>query len=133
MQRILLIGSPGSGKSTLARALGRRFGLPVTHLDRLWWQPGWVELGAGKFRPLVEEAVAKDKWVIDGNYSATWDIRMPRGHDHLDGHAAPRLHVARVPPRRAELRQDAQRRGAGLPGTLRCRIFPLCLEFQGVA
>ena len=78
MQRILLIGSPGAGKSTLARALGARFNLPVTHLDRLWWQPGWVELGHEKFRPLVEEAVAKDKWVIDGNYSATWDLRMPR-------------------------------------------------------
>lgn len=78
MRRILLIGSPGSGKSTLARVLGRRFHLPVTHLDRLWWQPGWVELGAEKFRPLVAEIVAQDKWVIDGNYSNTWDLRMPR-------------------------------------------------------
>lgn len=78
MRRILLIGSPGSGKSTLARALGARFHLPVTHLDRLWWQPGWVELGAEKFRPLVAEIVARDKWVIDGNYSNTWDLRMPR-------------------------------------------------------
>lgn len=78
MRRILLIGSPGSGKSTLARALGARFNLPVTHLDRLWWQPGWVELGAEKFRPLVEELVAAEKWVIDGNYSNTWDLRMPR-------------------------------------------------------
>ena len=78
MQRILLIGSPGSGKSTLARVLGARFHLPVTHLDRLWWQPGWVELGPEKFRPLVEDAVAKERWVIDGNYSNTWDIRMPR-------------------------------------------------------
>ena len=78
MRRILLIGSPGSGKSTLARALGARFHLPVTHLDRLWWRPGWVELGAEKFRPLVAEIVARDKWVIDGNYSNTWDLRMPR-------------------------------------------------------
>ena len=78
MQRILVIGCPGGGKSTLARALGAKLALPVTHLDSIWWQPGWVEMGAEKFRPLVEAVAAKDRWVIDGNYSNTFDIRMPR-------------------------------------------------------
>jgi len=43
MSRIAVIGSPGAGKSTLARKLGQALGLEVHHLDRLYWQPGWVE------------------------------------------------------------------------------------------
>ena len=43
MERILVIGCPGAGKSTLSRQLGEKLGLPVIHLDRLFWKPGWVE------------------------------------------------------------------------------------------
>ncbi len=78
MNRILIIGCSGGGKSTLARAIGVKLALPVFHLDKLWWQPGWVELGHEIFRPLVRNLVAEERWVIDGNYSDTWDIRMPR-------------------------------------------------------
>jgi adenylate kinase family enzyme len=43
MKRILIIGCGGAGKSTLARQLGDKLGLPVVHLDKLFWHPGWVE------------------------------------------------------------------------------------------
>ncbi len=36
--RILILGCPGSGKSTLARALAARTGLPLVHLDTVWWR-----------------------------------------------------------------------------------------------
>ena len=41
MERILIIGCGGAGKSTLARRLGEKTGLPVVHLDKLYWRPGW--------------------------------------------------------------------------------------------
>jgi adenylate kinase family enzyme len=78
MQRILLIGCSGGGKSTLARRLGEKLGLPVIHLDVLFWKPGWVESSYEEFRPRVEAAVAGERWIIDGNFSRTFDIRMPR-------------------------------------------------------
>ncbi|MEQ8267199.1 MAG: topology modulation protein [Parvibaculum sp.] len=78
MQRILIIGCSGGGKSTLARALGRRFGLPVVHLDVLFWKPGWVESPYEEFRPKVAAAVAEERWVIDGNFGRTFDLRLPR-------------------------------------------------------
>jgi adenylate kinase family enzyme len=43
MQRVAIIGSRGAGKSTLARKLGGILGLPVIHLDKEYWQPGWTE------------------------------------------------------------------------------------------
>lgn len=78
MQRILIIGCSGGGKSTLTRQLAQKLTLPVTHLDVLWWKPGWVESSREEFRPKVAAAVAEDRWIIDGNFSHTFDIRMPR-------------------------------------------------------
>lgn len=79
MQRIVILGNAGSGKSTLARALGQRLDLPVVHLDKLFWEPGWTEPDAGQFRSRVRDAVAGDTWVCEGNYARrTFDLRLPR-------------------------------------------------------
>ena len=40
--RILVVGCGGAGKSTLSRRMGELFGIPVVHLDKLWWKEGWV-------------------------------------------------------------------------------------------
>ena len=37
MQKVMVIGCPGSGKSTFSRALSQITGLPLTHLDMLYW------------------------------------------------------------------------------------------------
>lgn len=58
MERILIIGSPGAGKSTLSRELARRTGLPVHHLDRLYWNPGWVETDKQAWQDEVSRLVA---------------------------------------------------------------------------
>ena len=39
MKRVMIIGDGGSGKSTLARLLGAQTGLPVHHLDQVFWMP----------------------------------------------------------------------------------------------
>tara|TARA_R110002110_G_scaffold374877_1_gene584674 strand:+ start:41 stop:550 length:510 start_codon:yes stop_codon:yes gene_type:complete len=78
MNRILIIGCSGGGKSTLSRTLSARLALPVTHLDVLWWKPGWVDSTYDEFRPKVAAVAATDRWIIDGNFSQTFDIRMPR-------------------------------------------------------
>lgn len=79
MQRVVILGNGGSGKSTFARALGKRLGLPVVHLDQLFWEPGWVEPDAEQFRTRVSRAIAADSWVCEGNYARrTFDLRLPR-------------------------------------------------------
>ena len=78
MERIIIIGCGGAGKSTLARKLGEVLDLPVVHLDKLFWKPGWVETSHEEFDALLAQELAKDKWIMDGNFNRTMPERMKR-------------------------------------------------------
>jgi adenylate kinase family enzyme len=79
LRRIVITGCSGSGKSTLARQLGQRLGLPVVHLDVLFWCPGWKERDTADFRTRVTQAHAGNAWISEGNYiTKTFDLRLPR-------------------------------------------------------
>ena len=78
MRRVLVIGSPGAGKSTLSHALARRTGLPLHHLDRMFWLPGWVERDRDEGRAELARVLAQDCWIIDGNYGSTLPLRIAR-------------------------------------------------------
>ena len=78
MERILIIGCSGSGKSTLARALGQKLGLPVIHLDQLWWKENWQNVTMEEFDSRLAMALNMDRWIIDGNYSRTMERRLER-------------------------------------------------------
>lgn len=77
MERVAIVGSGGAGKSTWARALADRTGLPLTHLDRHFWRPGWEEMPRDEWRAFQQELVAEPRWILDGNYGGTMDIRLP--------------------------------------------------------
>jgi adenylate kinase family enzyme len=78
MERVVILGCSGSGKSTLARRLGEMTGLPVVHLDALFWEPGWKESEPAIFRQRVAEALGGGRWITDGIYSSkTFDLRLP--------------------------------------------------------
>ena len=76
MRRVLVIGSGGSGKSTFAQRLGARTGLPVIHLDARYWRAGWEPTPPDEWQDVVRELVARDAWVMDGNYGGTLDGRL---------------------------------------------------------
>lgn len=78
MRRVVVAGPGGAGKSTLAQVLGARLGLPVVHLDRHFWKPGWAPTPEPQWRRIQERLFAGDRWVADGNYSATIDVRLRR-------------------------------------------------------
>lgn len=79
MERIMIIGSGGSGKTTLARQLGDKTGLPVVHLDQIFWSPGnWKHLEREEFDALLEEELEKPRWILDGNYNRTLEPRLER-------------------------------------------------------
>ena len=74
----MIIGCGGSGKSTLARQLGEKTGLPVVHLDKLFWRPGWVNITREEFDVVHNAAIEEKKWILDGNFDRTMEPRIRR-------------------------------------------------------
>lgn len=77
MRRIVVLGNSGAGKSTLARGLANRLGSTHIELDALHWEPNWTAALTEVFRDRVARAVAAERWVLDGNYSAVRDLVWP--------------------------------------------------------
>ncbi|HEY1812855.1 MAG TPA: hypothetical protein VGG74_10945 [Kofleriaceae bacterium] len=78
MQRVVIVGPGGAGKSWLATKLAAVTGLPVVHLDREYWRPGWVEPPKPEWKAKLQTLVASERWIMDGNYGGTLGIRMER-------------------------------------------------------
>ena len=74
--RIIVLGCPGSGKSTFARALAARTGLPLIHLDSVWWRADGSHISRDEFDRALAELLAGEKWIIDGDYSRTYEVRL---------------------------------------------------------
>ena len=113
-KKILVLGNGGAGKSTFAADMGRRFSLPVVHLDKLWWLPGWVNRSTEEFDSLLFSELAKPAWVMDGNYHRTLRARLAAAERRLS--RCPRRGVPRkrVRPRKGVCGQNAPRYGGGL-------------------
>ncbi|WP_199561999.1 hypothetical protein [Micromonospora deserti] len=68
----------GRRQETLAREVAHRLDLPLIHLDRHFWQPGWVPTDEARWRATVAGLAARPAWVMDGNYGGSLDLRLPR-------------------------------------------------------
>lgn len=80
MERILIIGCGGSGKSTLARQLSEKLNMPVIHLDKIWWRPGWEHISRDEFTEIITAEMQKPQWIMDGNFNHTLPMRL----EHCD-------------------------------------------------
>lgn len=76
MKKIAIIGSGGSGKSTFSTRLGKELNLPVHHLDKYYWKPGWSKTPNDQWEKLLIDLCEGERWIIDGNYQSTLDIRL---------------------------------------------------------
>ena len=75
-KRVAVIGCPGGGKSTFSRALRDRVGLPLYHLDAIYWKEDRTTLPKEEFRAIQRQIIEKDEWIIDGNYGSTVEWRI---------------------------------------------------------
>lgn len=109
MNRVLVMASSsGAGKSTFARRLGEQFGLPVYHLDVLFWKPGWVESSTDEFAAAQLEVVKKPTWIIEGNYTDTYPLRQARADTLIYLDVSLGLSLWRVVARRVRYRQKTR-------------------------
>ncbi len=76
MKKILVIGCPGSGKSVFSRRLSKILGIPVYHLDTIYWKPDITEVPRKVFDERITEIMNRDEWIMDGNYGRTLSYRL---------------------------------------------------------
>ena len=76
--RVLVAGCPGAGKSTFARRLCNRLDLPLVYLDMIWHKPDGTHVTHEEFDRRLDTELARDRWVIDGNYLRTLERRLAR-------------------------------------------------------
>jgi adenylate kinase family enzyme len=80
MERVVILGPGGAGKSELATGISQRTGLPVVHLDVLFWRPGWTPAPPEEALRDLADAIAQERWILDGNFldAGRGDARFER-------------------------------------------------------
>jgi len=96
MKRVMIAGGPGSGKSMLAAALGEKTGLPVFHMDKIHYRPGWVERSKADKDQLTHEIHIQDRWIFEGGHSSTFAERIARADTFIWLDVPVGLRIARV-------------------------------------
>lgn len=76
MNKVIVIGCPGSGKSVFSRRLNELTGLPLFHLDLLRWRKDRTFRSRDELIEKIEEIGKSEKWIMDGNYGSTMELRM---------------------------------------------------------
>jgi adenylate kinase family enzyme len=75
--KFIIIGSPGAGKSVLTRRINEFLGYPVMHLDKVYHTGSKTHITRDELIKKVNDfANTHDKWIIDGNYISSLDMRI---------------------------------------------------------
>ena len=78
MKKIIVIGCPGGGKSFFSRRLHEKTGIPLYHLDMMYWNSDKTVVERDAFLSRLAQVLGTDEWIIDGNYSSTLDMRIEK-------------------------------------------------------
>lgn len=76
--RINVIGTSGSGKTTFGRQLAEILEIPFIEMDALFWGPNWSFPEDNQLFAKLENVLASESWVLDGNYTRTLEVKWNR-------------------------------------------------------
>lgn len=106
MKRIMVIGCPGSGKSTFSRALHKRTGIPLFHLDMMYWNADRTTVEKSVFRERLSGTIQLSEWIIDGNYGSTIELRLQACDTVIFLDYPPEVCLGGIMERRGKARTD---------------------------
>lgn len=76
MKKIIIIGSPGAGKSVFSKKLSEITKIPLYHIDMLYYNADGTHISREELKEKFEEIFNEEKWIIDGNYQKTIEMRL---------------------------------------------------------
>ena len=66
IKKIAVVGISASGKSVFGRELEEHTGLPLFHMDNLFWRGKWESIPESEYLKEEQKLICKDKWIIEG-------------------------------------------------------------------
>ncbi len=63
-------------KEHLFYTLTKKTKLPLFHLDNIWWKEDKTHITREEFDKELNKICSENKWIIDGNYSRTLEMRI---------------------------------------------------------
>ncbi|MBJ7450207.1 MAG: hypothetical protein JHC93_07620 [Parachlamydiales bacterium] len=76
--KICIFGLPGAGKSYAALELAQHFGIPLHHLDQIFYTNDWQERPAAEFVKQHLAILETPSWVMDGNCMKQLEARFAK-------------------------------------------------------
>ena len=76
MKKVIILGCPGCGKSVFSIKLQEKTGLPLIHLDNVWWNSDRTHVSREEFDKRLSDIICGDEWIIEGDYSRTYEVRI---------------------------------------------------------
>lgn len=76
MKRVLIIGGNGAGKTTFSYKLSAKAGLPLIHIDKIYWRNHWEVTPREEFEKIILSEEQKPCWIIEGNNIRSLEQRL---------------------------------------------------------
>ncbi|RYD48943.1 MAG: hypothetical protein EOP85_02570 [Verrucomicrobiaceae bacterium] len=72
MKRIVILGNSGSGKTFLAREWSAAGGIPLIHLDEIFWLPGCFNERRtdDEVQEIICSKIREDEWIAEGVFGS---------------------------------------------------------------
>ena len=78
MNKIVVVGPSGAGKSEFSRKLNKILNIELFHLDNIFWNEDKTHIEREEFDNKLSDILHKDRWIIDGDYSRTYEVRFKK-------------------------------------------------------
>lgn len=76
--RIAIIGISASGKSVFGRKLAEKTGLPLIHMDQIFWKGNWEAVPQSEYLKRHQEIIQENQWIIEGYVNESMADRLKR-------------------------------------------------------
>lgn len=69
--KVHIVGTSGAGKTVFGNKLSNRLGINCYNIDDYYWNKDWTPNSDEVFHRNIDDLVAQDDWILDGNYFFT--------------------------------------------------------------